>query len=100
MFSLWANVWKKCVQIQITGSEKIYKADMVLLAMGFLGPEKKIIEEMSLKMDPRGNIQTPEHKYSTSVPHVYAAGGRLGLNCPRVFLFCICRFSLNRKGLA
>ncbi|XP_060602982.1 uncharacterized protein LOC132756035 [Ruditapes philippinarum] len=59
---------------EVPGSEKIYKADLVLLAMGFLGPEKKVIEEMTLKMDPRGNIQTPENKYSTSVPHVYAAG--------------------------
>ncbi|XP_053398015.1 uncharacterized protein LOC123552518 isoform X2 [Mercenaria mercenaria] len=59
---------------EIPGSEKVFKADLVLLAMGFLGPEKKVIEEMSMKTDPRGNIQTPEHKYSTSVPHVYAAG--------------------------
>jgi glutamate synthase (NADPH/NADH) len=57
----------------------------VLLAMGFLGPEKKVIEEMTLKMDPRGNIQTPENKYSTSVPHVYAAGGIIVLSC---FFIC------------
>lgn len=59
-----------------TGSEKFYKADMVLLAMGFLGPEKAVIQEISLKMDPRGNIETPKNKYSTAVPNVYAAGGR------------------------
>jgi len=48
---------------------------MVLLAMGFLGPEKAIIDEMKMKTDPRGNIETPKNKYSTSLPSVYAAGG-------------------------
>ncbi|XP_052242063.1 uncharacterized protein LOC127852221 isoform X2 [Dreissena polymorpha] len=58
----------------IPGSEKVYKADLVLLAMGFLGPEKSILQEMSLKMDPRGNVQTDRNKYASSVPKVYAAG--------------------------
>ncbi|KAL5009527.1 hypothetical protein ScPMuIL_011832 [Solemya velum] len=58
----------------VPGSEKTYKCDLVLLAMGFLGPEKKIIEDLSAKMDPRGNLQTPKNKYSTSIPKLYAAG--------------------------
>jgi len=57
------------------GSEKVYKADMVLLAMGFLGPEKAILEEMQVKQDPRGNALTERNKYATSLPKVYAAGG-------------------------
>ncbi|ELT96170.1 hypothetical protein CAPTEDRAFT_177943 [Capitella teleta] len=55
-------------------SEKIYPCDMVMLAMGFLGPENKVIEELSLDQDPRSNIETPAGKYRTSVPGVYAAG--------------------------
>ncbi|ESO94104.1 hypothetical protein LOTGIDRAFT_239527 [Lottia gigantea] len=58
----------------VPGSEKTYKCDMILLAMGFLGPERKIVEELSIDLDPRGNLQTPKHKYATSVPKVYAAG--------------------------
>lgn len=61
---------------------------MVLLAMGFLGPEKAIMEEMKMKTDPRGNIETPKNKYSTSIDKVYAAGGRLefsGVLSSRVF---------------
>lgn len=58
----------------VPGSEKLIKCDLVMLAMGFLGPEKKIVEEISTKLDPRGNFQTPRNKYSTSVPKVYAAG--------------------------
>ena len=43
--------------------------------MGFLGPEKNIIKELSLEEDPRSNIDTPKGNYKTSVPKVYAAGG-------------------------
>jgi glutamate synthase (NADPH/NADH) len=59
----------------LTGSEVFIKCDLVLLAMGFLGPEKKIVEELKAKLDPQGNLETPKNKYSTSIPHVYAAGG-------------------------
>ena len=58
-------------------SEQLIKCDMVMLAMGFLGPEKKIVDELKTKLDPRGNLETPRSKYSTSVPQVYAAGGKL-----------------------
>lgn len=57
------------------GSEKVYKCDMVMLAMGFLGPENVIIDDLKLEQDPRSNIQTPQGKYATSLPRVYAAGG-------------------------
>ena len=43
--------------------------------MGFLGPEKKIVDELKAKLDPRGNLETPKNKYSSSIPNVYAAGG-------------------------
>ena len=61
----------------LSGSEQIHNCDMVLLAMGFVGPEKEIIDEMSIKLDPRGNMETPRNYYTTSVPKVYAAGGKL-----------------------
>jgi len=55
-------------------SEQTFKCDLVLLAMGFLGPEKTIVEELSLTQDPRSNIDTAKSPYTTSVPKVYAAG--------------------------
>ncbi|GFR72215.1 glutamate synthase [NADH] [Elysia marginata] len=58
----------------VEGSEKTYKCDLVLLAMGFLGPERSIVEELSVDLDPRGNLQTPRSKYNTCVPNLYAAG--------------------------
>ncbi|XP_043275732.1 glutamate synthase [NADH] isoform X2 [Venturia canescens] len=66
-----AGRWK---MDEVAGSEKIYKADLVLLAMGFLGPEKYIATELDTKLDARGNYETPEGKYATSLPGVYAAG--------------------------
>eukprot|EP00057_Strongylocentrotus_purpuratus_P023472 XP_011677946.1 PREDICTED: putative glutamate synthase [NADPH] [Strongylocentrotus purpuratus] len=59
---------------KIPGTEKIFKADLVLLAMGFLGPEQNLIEELGVDQDPRSNIQTPNGKYHTSLDKVYAAG--------------------------
>ncbi|XP_069156175.1 uncharacterized protein [Procambarus clarkii] len=59
---------------EVEGSEKVYKADLVLLAMGFLGPERYIINELEMEQDPRSNICTPAGKYSTSVDKVFAAG--------------------------
>ena len=59
---------------EIAGSEKTYHCQMVLLAMGFLGPEKAILDNLELEKDGRGNIKTPGGKYSTNVEGVFAAG--------------------------
>ncbi|RNA35404.1 glutamate synthase [NADPH] isoform X2 [Brachionus plicatilis] len=59
---------------EVAGSETVFECDLVLLAMGFLGPEETVIKQLDLKKDPRSNISTPESKYSTSVAKVYAAG--------------------------
>ena len=71
--------WKKDEQgrwqiVEIPGSEKEYECDLVLLAMGFMGPEEQLIKQLNLKKDPRSNIDTPPGKYNTSVRKVYAAG--------------------------
>ncbi|XP_015120846.1 glutamate synthase [NADH], amyloplastic isoform X2 [Diachasma alloeum] len=66
-----AGRWKMA---EVEGSEKIYKCNLVLLAMGFLGPEKYIAEELKIKLDGRGNYETPGGKYSTSLDGIYAAG--------------------------
>ena len=55
------------------GSEKVIPADLVLLAMGFLGPEKPMLTQLGVKLDERGNVWTDQTKM-TSVPGVFAAG--------------------------
>ena len=59
---------------EIPGSEFEWKADLVLLALGFLGPEKEgMIEELGLELDERGNIKADED-YQTSVEGIFACG--------------------------
>jgi glutamate synthase (NADPH/NADH) small chain len=58
----------------LPGTEFTIDADLVLLAMGFLGPVRNgMIEQLGLKLDPRGNVAADEN-YMTSVPGVFAAG--------------------------
>ncbi|XP_015429364.1 PREDICTED: putative glutamate synthase [NADPH] isoform X2 [Dufourea novaeangliae] len=59
---------------EVAGTEKVYKCDLVLLAMGFLGPEKYVATELETSMDERGNYKTPIGKYETNSPGTYAAG--------------------------
>lgn len=59
---------------EVPGTEKVWPAQLVLLAMGFLGPEKRgAIEQLGLELDPRGNVKC-NAEYMTSVPGVFAAG--------------------------
>jgi glutamate synthase (NADPH/NADH) small chain len=56
------------------GTEKIWPADLVLLAMGFVGPEKDgMLADLGVALDPRGNVAVDANK-ATSVPGVFAAG--------------------------
>jgi glutamate synthase (NADPH) small chain len=58
----------------IAGTEFTMDADLVLIAMGFLGPVRKgIIEQLGVQLDHRGNVATDEN-YMSSVPGVFAAG--------------------------
>jgi glutamate synthase (NADPH) small chain len=58
----------------IPGTEFTMKADLVLLAMGFLGPVRNgMIEQLGVALDSRGNVST-DANYMTSVPGIFAAG--------------------------
>jgi glutamate synthase (NADPH/NADH) small chain len=58
----------------VAGSDFSMDADLVLLAMGFVGPEPGgMITELDVKLTDRGNVWTDEH-WMTSVPGVFAAG--------------------------
>jgi glutamate synthase (NADPH/NADH) small chain len=56
------------------GTEKVLPAQLVLLAMGFLGPEQALLKEMGLACDARSNVRAEFEKYTTSLPSVFAAG--------------------------
>jgi glutamate synthase (NADPH/NADH) small chain len=58
----------------VPGSAQTYPADLVLLAMGFTGPERKgMLEELGVALDRMGNVQTDAAR-RTSHPKIYAAG--------------------------
>jgi len=59
---------------EVPGSEKFFPAELVFLALGFLGPQSEVLKALGVKQDARSNVQTPPKKYSTNVDGVFAAG--------------------------
>lgn len=59
---------------EVPGSEHIVEADLVLLAMGFLGPEQYLAESLGLQVDNRSNFAAQHGCFETSLPKVFAAG--------------------------
>lgn len=53
---------------------QIIEADMVLLAMGFLGPEATLAEALGVETDPRSNFKAEYGQFATSMDGVFAAG--------------------------
>ena len=72
--------WQKDVtgamkMVEVPGSEFAIKADLVLLAMGFVGPvQKGLLEQFGVERDARSNVKADTEDYRTSVPKVFAAG--------------------------
>ena len=59
---------------KIDGTEQAFEADLVLLAMGFRGPEQYVSEPLGLELDQRSNYLAEKGDYRTSNPKVFAAG--------------------------
>ena len=70
----------ECVRVDdkmkpVEGSEFLLKADLVLLAMGFVSPVKDgLLEELGVKLDPRGNVLADTKGYASSLGKVFACG--------------------------
>lgn len=60
--------------IAIPGSEIAYPADLVLIAIGYRGPERTLLTQFGLELDQRGNVKTNENYMSVNVEGVFAAG--------------------------
>lgn len=59
---------------EIAGTERFWPAQLVLLALGFLGPEQGLLEQMQIERDGRSNIKADYGRYSTNLEGVFAAG--------------------------
>jgi glutamate synthase (NADPH/NADH) small chain len=61
--------------VEVPGSEFTLKADLVLLAMGFVGPRKQgLVEQAGVELDARGNVKAPLTTYQTSKPKIFSCG--------------------------
>jgi len=70
----WAKQNGKMIFNEIEGSEKVWEADLVMLSMGFLGPENYVLEGSDVALDGRSNYQAEHEKYTTNVEGLFAAG--------------------------
>jgi glutamate synthase (NADPH/NADH) small chain len=59
---------------EIHGTEQVWPAQLVLLAMGFLGPEDDLLKALDVKTDVRTNVKAEYGKYATNIEGVFAAG--------------------------
>ena len=69
--------WKDGKMVEVPGSEQLLKADLVLLAMGFVSPVASVLEAFCVEKDNRGNARASTDfigGYATNVPKVFAAG--------------------------
>ncbi|MDB5945572.1 MAG: gltD [Ramlibacter sp.] len=69
--------WKDGKMVEVAGSEQLLKADLVLLAMGFVSPVATVLEAFGVEKDSRGNAKATTDfigGYATNVPKVFAAG--------------------------
>jgi glutamate synthase (NADPH/NADH) small chain len=69
--------WKNGKMVEVPGSEKEWKADLVLLAMGFVSPVASILDSFGVDKDNRGNARASTDfigGYATNVAKVFAAG--------------------------
>ena len=66
-----AGKWQMC---EIEGSEKQWPAQLILLSMGFLGPEQYVPESLGLDVDPRSNFKAEHGEFATNIDKVFAAG--------------------------
>src|SRR3990172_4725413 len=66
--------WKGGKMSEIAGSEFELKADLVLLAMGFVSPVQKVLDAFGIEKDARGNAKADTENYRTSLDRVFAAG--------------------------
>jgi glutamate synthase (NADPH) small chain len=60
--------------LEIPGTEKVWPAQLVLLAMGFLGPEDQLLGQLGVERDPRSNVKAEYGRFATNLPGVFSAG--------------------------
>ena len=60
--------------IEIEGTEKTWPCELVLLALGFTGPENTLSEQLGIETDFRSNYKASATEYQTNIPNIFTAG--------------------------
>ena len=60
--------------IETEGTLRVLPSQLVLLAMGFVGPEQEVVDQFGLETDARSNVKAEHEQYTTNVEGVFAAG--------------------------
>ena len=70
----WARDNGRMVLKEVPGTERVFPAQLVLLAMGFVGPENQLLDQLGVARDERSNARAEYGRFATSVPGVFTAG--------------------------
>jgi glutamate synthase (NADPH/NADH) small chain len=70
----WTRDNGRAVPREIPGTEQVLPAQMVLLALGFAGPESLLLDRLGIEKDANSNAKAEYGKYRTNIPKVFAAG--------------------------
>lgn len=70
----WVKENGRAVPKTLPGTEKVFPAQLVLLALGFSGPESLLLDQLGVERDARSNVKTESGRYATNIPGVFAAG--------------------------
>ncbi len=70
----WENKDGRFIPNQLEDTVRVIPAQLVLLAMGFLGPEQPLVDQLGLEKDARSNVKAEHEQYTTSIEGVFAAG--------------------------
>ena len=70
----WCRDNGRLMPKELPGTEAVFPAHLVLLAMGFLGPENQLLDQLGVEKDTRTNAKAEHGLYATSVPGIFAAG--------------------------
>jgi glutamate synthase (NADPH/NADH) small chain len=73
-WSKQANNGNRPTPYEVPGSERVWPAQLVLLAMGFTGPESRLLDALGIERDSRSNVKTGPGYYATNIAGVFAAG--------------------------
>ena len=70
----WVKADGRYLPMPVAGTEQIIPAELVLLAMGFIGPDEHLLQQLQVVQDDRSNIKATDKKYLTNRDRIFAAG--------------------------